>query len=341
MAEKYVKDTLSDTLENTGHFSENIDFLHRFYGAHEVSYQNMGEKIAGTLGIKRTKKEQVKEIADDLKAEGGALDHVFEDDIFEVDTDQYLSTKRRKLSVRTKVSLFLLIVMIPLTLFLGLKVLDGDGIAAAEFMDRIFGSRKYYFISLVIVIYSIIPFFMVFEGRKPQAREMIVLATLAGIATAGRGAFFMIPHFKPMVAIVIITGISFGAESGFLVGAVTMLVSNMLFGQGPWTPWQMLALGMIGFISGVLHRVGMLPAKRLTLCIYGFLMTVFVYGGIMNPASVVMSVYEVTWQSLLAAYISGLPVDLVHAASTFLFLWVGAKPLIEKLQRMKMKYGLL
>lgn len=341
MAEKYVKDTLPDTLENAGHFSENIDFLHRFYGAEQVSYQNMGEKIAGTLGIKRTKKEQIKEIAGDLKAEGGALDHVFEDDIFEVDTDQYLSTERRKLSVRTKVSLFLLIVMIPLTLFLGLKVLDGDGIAAAEFVDRIFGSRKYYFISLVIVIYSIIPFFMVFEGRKPQAREMIVLATLAGIATAGRGAFFMIPHFKPMVAIVIITGISFGAESGFLVGAVTMLVSNMLFGQGPWTPWQMLALGMIGFISGVLHRVGMLPAKRLTLCIYGFLMTVFVYGGIMNPASVVMSVYEVTWQSLLAAYISGLPVDLVHAASTFLFLWVGAKPLIEKLQRMKMKYGLL
>lgn len=193
----------------------------------------------------------------------------------------------------------------------------------------------------MIVIYAMIPFFMVFEGRKPQARELIVLATLSALATAGRGAFFMIPNFKPIIAIVIISGISFGAESGFLVGAVTMLVSNFLFGQGPWTPWQMLAMGMIGFVSGVLHRIGLLPAKRLTLCIYGFLVTVFIYGGIMNPAAVVMSVNEVTWQSLLAAYISGLPVDLVHATSTFLFLWLGAQPLIEKLQRMKIKYGLL
>jgi uncharacterized membrane protein len=151
----------------------------------------------------------------------------------------------------------------------------------------------------------------------------------------------MLPHFKPMVAVVIISGIAFGGEAGFLVGAVTMLVSNMLFGQGPWTPWQMMALGLIGFLSGILNRIGLLPAKRLTLCIYGFLVTVFIYGGIMNPASCVMSVYEVTWQTILAAYISGIPVDLVHASSTFIFLWVGAKPLLEKLQRVKIKYGLI
>lgn len=331
MAEKYVKHS----------FDENIDFLQRFYEAKEVQYQSVGEKIAGSLGIHKSKKQKLVEIAEDLKSEGSANEVIIEDDIFEVDTEEYLSTKRRKLSNRTKVSLFLLLVMIPVTLIGGLLFVESETFPVAIWLDQVFGSRKYYFISLVIVIYSLIPFFMVFEDRKPQARELIVLATLAGIATAGRGAFFMLPHFKPLVAVVIISGISFGAESGFLVGAVTMIVSNMLFGQGPWTPWQMLALGMIGFISGLLHRVGLLPAKRMTLCIYGFLMTVFVYGGIMNPASVVMSVYEVTWESLLAAYISGIPVDLVHATSTFLFLWVGAKPLIEKLQRIKVKYGML
>lgn len=61
----------------------------------------------------------------------------------------------------------------------------------------------------------------------------------------------------------------------------------------------------------------------------------------MNPAALVMSVYEVTWEGLLAIYISGVPVDLVHASSTFIFLWLGAKPLLEKLQRIKIKYGLL
>ena len=171
-------------------------------------------------------------------------------------------------------------------------------------------ARKYYFISLVIIIYSLLPFFMVFEGRKPQVRELVVLATMVALATAGRAAFFMIPSFKPIIAIVIISAIAFGGEAGFLVGAMTMVVSNFLFGQGPWTPWQMFAM-------------------------------VFIYGGIMNPAALFMSVYDFTWEGLLAIYISGIPVDLVHASSTFIFLWIGAKPLLEKLQRIKIKYDLM
>ena len=172
---------------------------------------------------------------------------------------------------------------------------------------------------------------MVFEGRKPQVRELVVLATMVALATAGRAAFFMIPSFKPIIAIVIISAIAFGGEAGFLVGAMTMVVSNFLFGQGPWTP----------FLSGILYRIGLLPTKRLSLCIYGFLVTVFIYGGIMNPAALFMSVYDFTWEGLLAIYISGIPVDLVHASSTFIFLWIGAKPLLEKLQRIKIKYDLM
>ena len=82
-----------------------------------------------------------------------------------------------------------------------------------------------------------------------------------------------------------------------------------------WTPWQMFAMGFIGFLSGILYRIGLLPTKRLRLCIYGFLVTVFIYGGIMNPAALFMSVYDFTWEGLLAIYISGIPVDLVHALS--------------------------
>ena len=108
----------------------------------------------------------------------------------------------------------------------------------------------------------------------------------------------------------IISAIAFGAEAGFLVGSMTMLVSNFLFGQGPWTPWQMFAMGFIGFLSGILYRLRILPTKRLQLSVYGFLVTFMIYGGIMNPAALFMSVYQFSWSGLLAIYISGVPVDL-------------------------------
>lgn len=318
-------------------------FLEKFYQCPEVEKSVFaGRMQRKNSGKQKSGLDQLKSAAKEMSEEGSGNEKILsEDDVFEVDTAMYQNTEQKALSKRTKVSLFMLLIMIPLTILIGFFFMNPENSTAGAFLEQIFGSRKYYFISLFLVVYALIPFFMVFEGRKPQARELIVLASMTAIAVAGRAAFFMIPHFKPMAAIVIITGIAFGGEAGFLVGAMTMLVGNFLFGQGPWTPWQMFAMGFIGFLSGILNRLGLLPAKRKTLCVYGFLVTVFIYGGIMNPASLVMSSYEVTWQGLLAYYISGLPVDLVHASSTFIFLWVGAKPLLEKLQRIKIKYGLL
>ena len=66
-----------------------------------------------------------------------------------------------------------------------------------------------------------------------------------------------------------------------------------------------------------------------------------IYGGIMNPASILMSYGYITKSSLIAYYISGAPVDLVHAASTVIFLWLLSRPLLEKLERIKVKYGLI
>ncbi len=99
----------------------------------------------------------------------------------------------------------------------------------------------------------------------------------------------MLPQFKPVVAIVIISGVAFGGESGFLVGAVSMLVSNLMFGQGPWTPWQMFAAGIIGFIGGILFKKGLLGRTRTSLCIYGFIATMVIYGGLMNLYSALTS----------------------------------------------------
>lgn len=231
-----------------------------------------------------------------------------------------------KLSKRTVASMFLILILIPVTIWIGITLFD---------------DRKYFVISLAIAVYCMLPFFLIFEGRKPQARELLTIAVLVAIAVAGRAAFFMVPSFKPVVAVTIISAVCFGAESGFLVGALSMLSSNMLFGQGPWTPWQMFAAGIIGFLAGILFQKGWLKARKISLCIYGFLATVFIYGGIMNPASLVMTSYAITKRNLLAIYMSGLPVDLVHASATVIFLWIASKPMIEKLERIKVKYGMM
>ena len=136
--------------------------------------------------------------------------------------------------------------------------------------------------------------------------------------------------------------VAFGGETGFLVGAVTMLASNVLFSQGPWTPWQMFSMGIIGFLAGVLFRKGFLRRSRGSLAIFGAFAAVIIYGGIMNPASAIMyRSQNLNWEVILAYYVSGLPMDLVHAAATVIFLLITAEPMLEKLDRIKVKYGLV
>ena len=116
------------------------------------------------------------------------------------------------------------------------------------------GDRNYWFVSMSLIILAIWLFFSLFESRKPRAREIVPIAVMSAIAAIGRFAFAMLPQFKPVAAIVIITGMSFGPEAGFLTGAVSALVSNFFFGQGPWTPWQMFAFGVLGFLAGLLYK---------------------------------------------------------------------------------------
>ncbi len=240
-------------------------------------------------------------------------------------TPMQTPVEKRRLRQRTAVATVLILLLIPLTLFAGVYFLEG---------------RKYYFISLLILLECMLPFFLIFEGRRPQARELVLIAVLVAMNVAGRAAFFMLPEFKPVVAMTILAGVAFGGETGFLVGAMTMLVSNMLFSQGPWTPWQMFAMGIVGWLAGVLYRKGVLRRSRLSLCVFGVFCSTVVYGGIMNPASALMWAGKLSWPILLSYYITGIPVDLVRAAATAVFLLLGAEPMLEKLDRIKTKYGL-
>ena len=235
--------------------------------------------------------------------------------------------QKRKLSRRTRVACAMILLFIPLTIFVGVTY---------------FGGRYYNITALLVLVECMLPFLLVYEDRKPQARELVTVAFLCAIGVAGKSLFFMLPQFKPVMALTIIAGVALGGETGFLVGAVTMLVSNLFFGQGPWTPWQMFSMGIIGFLAGVLFRKGLLIRSRQALAVFGAFAAVFIYGGIMNPASAIMwNTQALSWDMLLAYYVSGLPMDLIHAGATVIFLLLTAEPILEKLDRIKVKYGLI
>ena len=219
----------------------------------------------------------------------------------------------------------MILVAIPLTIWLG---------------TRLFGTHRYQITAVAVLFECILPFFVAFEQRRPKAREIAVLAALCAIGIAGRAVFFMLPEFKPVMAVTILTGVALGGESGFLVGAVTMLASNVLFSQGPWTPWQMFAMGIVGFFAGVCSRVGLLRRSKISLSIFGVFSAIVIYGGILNPATaIIQSSEQITKEILLAYYISGFPMDCIHAFATVFFLLTLTDPMLEKLERICTKYG--
>lgn len=222
--------------------------------------------------------------------------------------------------------LITVLLLMPLTLLVGLLV---------------FRERKYYFISTLLIMEAIFPFLYRFEGRRPKAREIALLAALCGIGILSRAVFFMLPQFKASAAVVILAGICFGSETGFLVGAGTMFASNIFFGQGPWTPWQMAAMGLLGAVAGVLYYARQKAPGRTRLALFGFFAVLLLYGGVMNPASVLMFQNHPTREMFVLAYLQGLPFDVIHGAATFLFLYFAGLPVLEKMERMKTKYGLL
>lgn len=239
-----------------------------------------------------------------------------------------VSPTARSMGRRTRMAAVVILVGIPLLIAFGLVFLKG---------------RSYYFISLCVIVAAMLPFFAAFEDRRPQARELVLIAALVVIATAGRAVFFMLPHFKPVTALVIVAGIGLGAEAGFLTGAMTGFVSNFFFGQGPWTPWQMFAFGVIGFLAGLLFekraRQGKVPL--VAVCLFGFAATVVIYGLLLDTSTALSVLDGLTWQSALACYVAGVPVNVTHGVSTVVFLLVCARPMLKKILRMRVKYGLL
>jgi len=220
-------------------------------------------------------------------------------------------------------TLIIFLLTIPATLFLGVQL----------------RGRWYYLTSTLIIAQMLIPFFLSFEGRRPQARELVIMAVLCALAVAARVAI-PIPNFKAIYGVIMIAGIALGPEPGFLVGAVAAFVSNIFRGQGFYTPWQMLAYGACGMILGFLFRKGKLPRKPVLMGIVGFLVVLLFAGPLLDVCNVLMMPIAMNKASILAMFGAGFAVNISQGISTFLVLLLLGKPLLGKLDRIKTKYGM-
>jgi len=214
-------------------------------------------------------------------------------------------------------------------------------IPATLFLGRLLPGRVHYLTSTAVIIFILIPFFLAFEGRKPQARELVMISVMCALAVISRAAFAWLPNFKPIYGVIIISGIAFGVQAGFLVGAISAFASNFLFGQGPWTPWQMLAYGICGLIAGGCYfRKNRLPKDPLSLGLFGFSVVLFVVCPLLDTSTVFTTLTVFTPASVISIYTTAIITNIIQAVCTFLTLLALSKPLLSKLERIITKYGL-
>ncbi|MBF1156049.1 MAG: ECF transporter S component [[Eubacterium] sulci] len=300
-----------------------------------------------------------------------------------------MAAARKRLAL-TAVLIFLVIpALIALTVFLGSK-------------------RLYMPLSLLILVMIMAPFFMIFERRKPRAREVVLIAMMSALTVASHTFFHIAFPVQIGTAMVIISGISLGPEAGFLIGAMSRFVCNFYMGQGAWTPWQMFCWGLLGFLAGlafnreiskqnsisnfkkmmapvlcvifselvayisflvwpgndktffgwrvylfgiiglplaVIFQKGKLKADNITMAIFTFVVTFVIYGGIMNFAAMCLSMNEpgslgIGVKALKALYVSGVGYDFYHALTAAICVFVIGTPMVNKLERIKIKYGI-
>ena len=222
------------------------------------------------------------------------------------------------------VTLLIFFLLIPATLFLGTKI----------------PGRSYYITSTLMILELMVPFFMAFEGRKPQARELVVIAVMCAIAIVARTAI-PIPHFKAIFAVIMLSGIAFGPEAGFMVGAISAFASNFFYGQGAYTPWQMMAYGAGGMLAGFCFSKGRLPQKPWIMALFGFFATILWVGPLLDCSHIFLMLSAINRDSVLAALISGFPVNLSQAICTVLIMLLFGRALLDKLDRVKTKYGMM
>ena len=196
----------------------------------------------------------------------------------------------------------------------------------------VFSEKQHLLVSFGMACMALLFFLTGFEKRKTGGRRMVIVSVMTALCIVGR----FIPLFKPITALTVITAMYLGGEAGFLTGALSAALSNFYFGQGPWTAFQMLAWGFIGLIAGWMANP--LKTHRWLLLVYGVLAGA-VYSLIMDVWNVLWYGSGFDWALYAASVTTALPHTLLYAMSNFVFLYFLTKPFGEKMERVKVKYG--
>lgn len=200
--------------------------------------------------------------------------------------------------------------------------------------------KNYYAAAVLIIISALIPFFAYFEKRKIKTGEVVIIAIITALAVSSRCVMMFIPQVKPTCAVVITSAMAFGPNVGFLIGAMSMFLSNFVFGQGSFTPFQMLGMGLVGFLCGVIFKNKKIASSKITVSITGAVLCFAVYGFIVDSCSVLMLSSTLTLEAALPFYVSGIPFNAIHALTTGILLFFINKPMADKFSRLRIKYGI-
>ena len=190
-------------------------------------------------------------------------------------------------------------------------------------------------IATILVILAVIAFFFEFESAAISSKEIALVAMLGTISAVLRVPFAVIPNVQPCTYLIICSGYVFGPMAGFMVGAVTALVSNFFLGQGPWTPYQMFAWGLAGVSAAYIRRFGV---GRTWLIVFGVIWG-YLYGWIMNVWYWVAFIYPLTVKTFFVYQLTSIWFDTLHAIGNALLLGLFGMKTIAILERFKKRFN--
>jgi energy-coupling factor transport system substrate-specific component len=190
--------------------------------------------------------------------------------------------------------------------------------------------------SFLVVGAVILAGFAWYERSRPPAQVVALVAALAALAIAGRIAFAAFPNVKPTTDIVIFAGYALGGAPGFAVGALTALVSNFWFGQGPWTPWQMVGWGLCG-VLGALLALGTRNAGRLALAAVCGFAGIF-YGALLNFSLMATYGGDLSLEHFLVLEGRAIPFDAAHVLGNVVLALVAGPAMVRMLVRFRERF---
>lgn len=200
------------------------------------------------------------------------------------------------------------------------------------------GGNSYIVGSIIVVICAMLPFFITFERRRVDVQRLVLIAVMSTLAIVSRALFVAVPFFKPMAGIVMISGMALGPVPGFMVGSISMFASNFIFGQGPWTLWQMLSFGLCGAVFGLMANrafmgAGHLSWKRLLgVSVLAGLFYILVAGPILDTSTIFFMLSRITPEGVLAVYLAGFPINCISGISTAITVGLLANPLLWRVR---------